>query len=65
MLDPATPPMAHYFVRVEVVNEEGPRYQQVWVRARPGIHHTDELLEEGKKAARKLGLFPTGNADAS
>jgi hypothetical protein len=63
--DPDVAPLAHYFVRVEVVNEEGPRFQQFHCRGPAGLQHTDELLEIGKNTAKGLGFFPTGRADAS
>lgn len=61
-MDPNIPPLAHYFVRVEIVNEEGPREQLFQVRAPPGLAHTDEIAELGKQVARALGFMPTGKA---
>ena len=53
--DPATPPLKSGWLNVEVVNEDGPRFQRILVRA-------VEITEEAAKlAASKLGFIPTGN----
>lgn len=57
-LDPSIPPLATYFVWVEVVNEEGPRKQLIKVRAPKGLDHTDELAAIAKQQA--LGFVCTG-----
>lgn len=56
--DPNIPPLATYFVWVEVVNENGPRKQLIKVRAKAGLEHSDELAEIAKTQA--LGYVCTG-----
>lgn len=57
-LDPAIPPLGTFKAEVEVVNEDGPRYQLVTVRAPEDV---ESVGEEAKKAAQRLGFIPTGN----
>ena len=58
--DPKIAPLASYFVRVEVVNENGPRKQTLLVRAPAGMAHTEELAEIARLTARLLGYVITG-----
>lgn len=61
VLDPALPAFGTYFGLVQVVNEDGPRFQQIMVRSQtPGLQQTEALGELLKLEARKLGFFPTG-----
>jgi hypothetical protein len=52
--------LASYFVRVEVVNADGPRKQRILVRAPAGLGFTKEIEERAKATAKQLGLVPTG-----
>ncbi len=52
--------LASYFVRVEVVNADGPRKQRFLVRAPAGLGFTKEIEERAKDTAKELGFIPTG-----
>lgn len=58
--NPDLPPLASYFVRVEVTNENGPRKQLFLVRAPAGMAHSEDLAELGRLHAKMLGFVPTG-----
>lgn len=66
-LDPDIPPLATYFVHVEVVNEDGPRTVLVKVRAVQGRDQQNAkdcafMADAGMREAKKLGFVPTGRA---
>lgn len=66
-LDPDIPPLATYFVHVEVVNEDGPRVVLMKVRAAQGrdqqnVKDCEFLASAGVAEAKRWGFIPTGRA---
>lgn len=57
-LDPEIPPLKVMRVEVEVVNEDGPRFQAITVRY---PEDTPSVTDLAKEHARRLGFFTTGN----
>lgn len=63
VLDPERKPLSNFVVRVEVVNEDGPRWQNFKVRAPGDAGHTQFVEDEARQVARSFGFFPTGRTE--